>query len=214
MFYTFFHWFMKITGYPLQFVCFRTKVHYEDKRVQGRRIHGASMVISNHTSIFDYAVYIFVFYSRTLRVQVAEVLFRKKPLKWILKAIGAIYVNRFARGFGFVTKSLRILEKGGVVTVFPESRIPRPEEKRPLPFKPSAAYIALAANVPVVPVYTDGSYFTLKKRAHVIIGTPMHPQDYTDPSLSDRENVERFNTALRDKVIELEKLLNEQKQKS
>ena len=42
---------------------------YEDKKIQGRRIGGAAIVISNNSSIFDYAVFLFVFISRTLRYQ-------------------------------------------------------------------------------------------------------------------------------------------------
>lgn len=208
------HWFLKITGYPLYKIVFRTKIHYEDKSAQNRYIHGPALLISNHTSVFDYAIEIFTFYTRNIRMQMAEVLFRKKPLGWLLRALGGIYVNRNIHSFGFVRKSLDILEKGGVVGVFPESRIPKPRESRPLPFKPSAAYIALAANVPIVPIYTDGCYFKLKKRAHVIIGKPIMPADFNDPELEERENINRLNDAMRDRVIELEKLLNEQKQQA
>ena len=58
--------FTKITAWPVQFFCFRTKVHYEDRSVQGRHIKGPAIIISNHTSVFDYAVYIFVFITRSV----------------------------------------------------------------------------------------------------------------------------------------------------
>ena len=69
-------------------------------------------------------------------------------------------------------ESLKILEKGGVVCVFPESRLPRPGEKRPLPFASSVAYLALTSGAPVIPVYTNGSHFK-KERVRVMIGTPI-----------------------------------------
>ena len=68
--------------------------------------------------------------------------------------------------------------------------------------------------MPIVPIYTDGCYFKLKKRAHVIIGKPIMPADFNDPELEERENINRLNDAMRDRVIELEKLLNEQKQQA
>ena len=75
-----FNAFVKITGYIPQLICFRTKVYYEDRAAQSRRVKGGAIVVSNHTSVFDYAVYLFVFFGRTLRTVMAEVLFKKQPL--------------------------------------------------------------------------------------------------------------------------------------
>ena len=207
-----FNAFVKITAYPVQLFCFRTKVYYEDKSVQSRKIRGKAVIISNHTSIFDYAVYLFVFFSRTLRVQMAEVLFNKKPLGLFLRMLGGIYVNRDTYSFGFVSKSIDILNSSGVVGIFPESRLPLKGEPRPLEFKTSAAFIALSADAPVIPVFTNGSYFN-RKRARVIIGKPVILSDYTDPRLSEKENLQNATKALRDKIIELERLLNEKQSK-
>ena len=203
-----FNVFTKITAWPLQFLCFRTKVYYEDKSVQGRHIKGGAIIISNHTSIFDYAVYLFVFLTRTLRFQMAEVLFKKKGLSLLLRALGGVFVDRTGFDFGFVAKSQRIIEKGGVVGIFPESRLPLPDEERPLPFKTSAAYIALTTGAPIVPVVTNGSYFT-KKRARVLIGKPVYAEGLTKPGASEKENLQAVSDALREKIIELEKLLDE-----
>ncbi len=201
--------FVKITAYPVQKAVFRTKVYYEDKRVQRRHIKGKAIVISNHTSVWDYAIYLFVFFTRTFRCQMAEVLFEKQPLGLFLKMMGGIFVNRNAFDFGFVSKSQEILDKGGVVGIFPESRLPLKNEKRPLEFKPSAAYLALLSGAPVIPVFTNGKYFTWQ-RARVIIGTPIDAQALTDSKLSEKENLAAVTKALRDKIIDLERQLNEQ----
>jgi 1-acyl-sn-glycerol-3-phosphate acyltransferase len=209
----FFNGFVKVTGWPAQKLIFRTKIYYEDKQAQGRHIRGGAMVVSNHTSVFDYAAYLFVFFTRTLRVQMAEVLFQKQPLGLFLKCMGGLRVDRNAHDFGFVTRSQAILQKGGVVEIFPESRLPLKGEERPLPFQPGAAYLALLSGAPVIPVYTDGAYFS-RRRAHVIIGKPLYARDLTDGSLSEKENLARVSAALRDKIISLEKQLNEQATKS
>ena len=205
--------FVKITAYLVQLVIFRTKVYYEDKAAQSRRIKGGAIIISNHTSVWDYAEYLFVFFFRTLRAQMAEVLFEKKPLGLFLKMMGGIRVNRGANDFACVTKSENILEKGGVVLIFPESRLPLKGEERPLPFKPGAAYLALLSGAPVVPVFTNGKYFS-KKRARVIIGKPIYARDLIDDSLSEKENLARITDIMRDRIISLEKQLYEQTQKS
>lgn len=202
-----FNWFVKITGWPVQFVCFRTKVLYEDRRVQGRRIKGPAILISNHTSVFDYAVYLFVFFTRTLRFQMAEVLFEKPMLGWFLRCLGGIRVDRGTHDFGFMPKSEKILEHGGVVGIFPESRLPLPGEEHPLPFKVSAAYLALTSGAKIVPVVTNGSYFN-RKRARVLIGKPLYAADLLEEGADETENLRIVSERLRDRIRELEKMLN------
>lgn len=203
----FFNWLVKITGWPPYRVVFNTAVYYEDKKVQGRRIKGPAIVICNHTSVWDYAAMLFVFWTRTLRCQMAEVLFKKKPLARFLKCMGGIYVDRHELSSGFIGKSEDILKKGGVVEIFPESRLPLKGEQRPLPFKPSAAMIALKAEVPVIPVYTNGNYFT-SKRARVIIGKPINVHRFVSEERSEKENINYISEMLREKIIDLEKQLN------
>lgn len=200
--------FAKITGWPLQKLLFRTKILYEDKDVQGRRIRGPAILISNHTSVFDYAVMLFVFFGRTLRYQMAELLFEKKPLGTLLRLLGGIRVDRGGHNFTFLRVSEEILAAGGVVGVFPESRLPREGEDRPLPFKPSAAYLALASGAPVIPVFTNGRYFQ-RRRAAVVIGTPLYARELTEGSDTEKEAIERVTQKLRERVIALGTMLDE-----
>ncbi|MBR4661183.1 MAG: 1-acyl-sn-glycerol-3-phosphate acyltransferase, partial [Clostridia bacterium] len=126
--------------------------------------------------------------------------------------MGGIYVDRDGFDFGFVTKSEDVLRGGGVVGIFPESRIPKPGEERPLEFKTSAAYIALRSDAPVIPVVTNGSYFS-KKRARVMIGEPINVRDLSDPGLGEKEDLKNVSAKLRERIIELEKKLYEEGEK-
>lgn len=202
----FFNNFTKVTAWPVYMLLFRPRIRYENRAVQGRRIKGPAIIISNHTSVYDYAVMLFTFGSRTLRVQMADVLFRKPLLGWYLRRMGGIIVDRDNHDFGFLQKSADILGRGGVVGIYPESRLPKPGEERPLPFKPSAAYLALTTGVPVIPMYTDGSYFR-RRGARVVVGTPVNVFDVVDNSLTERENVERAAAYMRERVISLGKEL-------
>ncbi len=202
----FWNGFVKLTGWPLQFACFRTKVYYEDRSVQSRRIKGPAIIISNHTSVFDYAVMLFVFFTRTLRYQMAEVLFEKKLLGALLKGLGGIYLDRNGTDMNFMTESALVLHNGGVVGIFPEGRLPREGETPPIEFLPGAAYLALNSGIKVIPVWTNGSYFN-RKRARVVIGKPMDPNDYNDPSRTPNENYSDFAAAMRRRVIELKEFV-------
>lgn len=203
-------WFVKITAWLPQLVVFRTKIHYKNKSAQGRSIKGAAIVISNHTSVYDFAALMFTFYMRNLRCLMAEVLFNKNPLfGWFLKALGGIRIERDIYNFSFVSKSCDILSKGGVVEIFPEARLPLKGESRPLPFKPSAAYIALLSGAPVIPVYTTGSYFC-KARNHIMIGERIDTSEIIDPKLSERENIERLTEHFRNTIMELQNELEKE----
>jgi len=204
---TLFNWFTKITAWPFVKIIFRIRVLYEDKNIQGRKITGPAIVVSNHTAVWDYAAMLFVFFGRTLRVPMAEVLFQKKALGLFLKAMGGIRVNRADHDFRFMVPLEDVLQKGGVVMAFPESRIPNPGEERPLAFKPSMAYLALKTGIPVIPVYTNGDYFS-RSIAKVVIGKPMDMKQFCSDPENIRQSIEEANTKMREAVIALEKLAN------
>ena len=209
MFIFLFNWFVKITGWPIQWLCFHKKIYYEDKTAQSRRIKGKAILITNHLSVYDYPLAMFVFFTRTLRFQMSELVMKKPGLGLLLRMLGGIYVDRNAHDYGFITKSQKILEKGGLVGICPEGRLPKEGEEKPLPFQEGAAYLALTTDTVIIPMVTDGSYFNFKKRARVIIGTPIHPSDIADPALNEKENIQKLNRHMREKIINLGKELHD-----
>lgn len=209
MFRVFLCWFVKITGYIPQKLFFRTKVYYQDKRAQSRHIKGRAIIVSNHRSIWDFAMMMFLFPTRNLRCLVAEIMFQKNALfTFFLKAMGSIRVDRGSHDFSFIEKAVRILDKNQVLEVYPEARIPESYEERPVAFTPSAVYIALESGAPMIPVFTQGNYFN-KPKNHVIIGKPIYARDLYNDLLSERENIEIINNILREEIIELENELND-----
>lgn len=195
--------FIKLTAWPVAWIAFHTKCYFEDKRVQGRRIRGKAIVASNHRSIWDLAVMMFVFPFRTLRCVIAEVMFQKNFIfSWFLYAIGGIRVDRKSNDYAFINKCKRVLSRGGVVEIYPESRLPLPDEERPLEFKPSVIYLALESGAPIIPVYTNGNCFR-KARNKVMIGKPFYVLDHYDGELSEKENIANITQLLRQRIIEL-----------
>lgn len=208
MWHKFFNCFVKITAFPLYLIACRSKILYEDKRIQSRRIRGKAVIISNHKSVWDVGFMLFLFPLRTLRCVIAEIMYTKsKIFSFFLNSLGGIKVDRNAHDFSFVEKSCKILEKGGVVEIYPESRLPRPHEKDILEFKPSAAYIAMMSGAPIIPVYTNGSYFS-KTRTRAIIGKPIDVTAMYDSALSEQDNLKNITENLRDKVVELKNELD------
>lgn len=214
----FFIWFVKITGYIPNLLYLRKKVYYVNKKNQSRKIKGPAIIISNHTSIMDFPLYMFTFFSRTIRVLVAEITYEKnKLMRWFMKKMGGIKVDRNNYDFAFMGDTIKALEKGNPVLIFPEGRLPKKDEERLLPFKPSFVYIALESNVPIIPVYTNGNY-GFKKKAKVVIGEKIYVNDLMDETKTIEENIQcicdymrNYITNMRDEIDEKE---NKEKTKS
>ena len=206
------HWFFKITGFLPQLFAFRTKVYYEDKRVQKRRIKGKAIIMPNHHSVMDVATMMFVFYNRTLRCLTAELMYRKNIfMTLVLKLLGCIKVDRENHDFSFLNKAEKILNRGGVIEIYPEARLAEPGEAKPLEFKPSVVALALSSGAPIIPVYHNGAIFS-RERARVIIGKPIDVREWYDDTLSESENIDAICKRLRGKVIELGNELERQRE--
>ena len=199
----FFQWFVRITGFPLFLFAFRQKRFFEGGRMPAIGRRGSVIIAPNHTALLDFAAILFAFPGRVLRCAVAEVLYRKNIFMTLfLKLLGCVRVDRENHDFSFLARCRRILERRGCVLIFPEARLPRKGEARPLPFKPSAVHLALETGAPILPVYTEGHYFG-GGRNRVAVGEPFSPREMYDEGLSYKENVERINDYLRGKIIEL-----------
>ena len=207
------NWFVKITGWIPQLLLFKIKVYYEDKSVQNKRVKGKAIIISNHNCLMDFAVLMFVFYRRTLRCAVAEIMYRKNFLMtFLLKFLGSVKVERESHDFSFLTKLKKLLDRGGVVEMYPEARLPKKGEKTPLEFKPSYVYLALESGAPIIPVYTEPTHFK-RSRECVIIGKAIDVRELYDANLTEKENIDNINVYVRSKIIELAKELERQKEK-
>lgn len=205
-----FNWFVKITGWIPQLLIFRIKVHYEDKAVQDQRIKGKAIVICNHNYLMDFGVLLYVFWRRTLRCAVAEIMYKKNfMMSLLLKLLGCVRVERQTHDFSFMGRLKKVLDRGGVVEIYPESRLPKPDEERPLEFKPSYVYLALESDAPIIPVYSNAKIFD-KDYTRVIIGKPIKVGELYDTSLTEKENIEKINAYVRSKVIELREQLEKQ----
>ena len=203
-------WFVKITGYIPHLFYFKKKVYYVNKQKSSRKIKGSAIIISNHKSVFDFALYMFVFPFRDIYTLIGEVMFEKgKLFGWFLRKLGGIKVERQNYDFDFINKALEKLEKGKVLEIYPESRLPLKHEKNILPFKPSFVYLALESDAPIIPVYTNGEYNT-KKRTKVLIGEKIYLRELYDDSKSEKENIDYLCNYVRDYIERLEGIVNEE----
>lgn len=189
----------KVTGFLPGWLLFNPRVSLAEGAK--RRLPKNCILVSNHTSLLDFALYLLVFPGRTIRFPMAEVLFQKgKFLSGLLYALGGIRVDRDGKDFGFVSSCLELLDQGGTLGVFPQGRLPL--NGKPFPFTVSTAFIATHTDAPIVPVYTDGNY-GIFKRAGVVIGKPLYVSQYMQEGLSQDQQLKALTDMLEKTVYGL-----------
>ena len=207
--YFLFTWFVKITGWIPYILFLRPKISYENKKLQSRRIKGHGIIVSNHTAILDFAVTMYTFPARTLRCAVAELMYRKNVfMTLLLRLLGTVRVDRTSHDFSFLSDCERILDRGGVIEIYPESRLPNPGEPRPLSFKPSAVYLALKSGAPIIPICNNGKFFA-KDRMRIHVGAPINVRELYRDELSEKENLAYITAYVRGKIVEFQKQLEQ-----
>lgn len=191
--------FVKITGYLPALLFLKPKVYYAEKAL--KKLPKPCILMSNHTSLIDFVLYLILFPFRNIRFLMAEVLFNKSKLfSWFLFKIGGIFVDRDAFDFSFVGETIKVLENKETVGIFPQGRLPM--KGISYSFKPSVVYIALRCNYPIIPVYTNGVY-SLFKRARVVIGEPIYLKEICKTENPSKEELEELTQFLEDKTYKL-----------
>ena len=126
-------------------------------RVQGRENipqKGAFLLACNHVSYLDPMV-MGIVTGRRLSYMAKDDLFKRPVLGYILKSLGTFPVKRNTADKRAIRESLDRLKKGLPLLLFPEgTRHGAQGEKK---IEAGVGFLALKANVPVVPVFIQGS---------------------------------------------------------
>jgi 1-acyl-sn-glycerol-3-phosphate acyltransferase len=168
---------------------------------------GPAILISNHTCGIDHML-LQAASHRLLGFMVAREYYEAKSIHWICKLIGCIPVNRDGRDFAAMRAAIRALKEGRVLPIFPEGHIVPESGRRLDEMQPGTAYLAIRAQVPVIPAYICGtpetneifSSLVTPSRARVIFGAPIDLSDVESDRAGDKEAQaevsERFKKAL------------------
>lgn len=161
------------------------------------RIRGGAVVVANHTAFSDpFVVGVAVWYRR-LFFLAAEAVMGGKLRNWLLTGVGAIKIDRNITDIEAIRKSVDVLKKGHLLSVFPQGHITQGENVEAA--KPGAILIALQAGVPIIPMYICPRKHWYDRR-QVIIGEALEPKDYLEKKFPSTADIERISQALTEKM--------------
>jgi 1-acyl-sn-glycerol-3-phosphate acyltransferase len=151
---------------------------------------GGVLVVSNHQSHLD-PLLIGVGCPRMLNFVARDTLFHVRWFGSLLKALGAIPIDREGTGINGIKASLKCLKHGGMVLIFPEGT--RSKDGKIAAFKPGFAVLAIRTHAAILPMAVEGAFHAWPRwrpfpglgTIHVHYGEPLMPADYC--GLTDRE---------------------------
>jgi 1-acyl-sn-glycerol-3-phosphate acyltransferase len=197
-------WFYRIVRLPLTGI----PVLLYRVRVTGREnvpTSGGFVVTPSHRSMMD-----ILFTARVTRRRVRFMgkasLFKVPVLGAFFSALGGFPVARDGTDRKAVRDSVRMLEAGDVLCVYPEGT--RQHGPKIQPLQPGAAYLALRAGVPIVPVGIAGAEEILRAhkyriprfgRVTIVIGPPLVPETRAS-GVVPRDKVDALTATLADSL--------------
>jgi len=182
-------------------------------RVQGRQQvpDGAFVLAPVHRSNIDTPLVAGIT-TRRLRYMGKDSMWRHRAPGWLFSALGAFPVRRGTADRVAMRRCLEVLAEGEPLVVFPEGG----RRSGPVvgPISEGAAYLAIRAGVPIVPVgiggseraMTKGSWVLRPVRCAVVVGSPLHPEAGPDHGRASRRAVRELSDRLH---AELQRLFDE-----
>lgn len=171
--------FYRIVRFLIEVFCriyFRLRVYGTDNIPKT----GAFILAPIHRSNVDSPI-LSVVTKRRLRFMGKDSLWKIKPIGLILSALGGFPVTRGSADLEALKRCLAVLKLGEPVVLFPEGT--RQSGPKIHPLFDGAAYLAIKADVPIVPVgfggtegvMPKGSKKILPRRCSVVVGPPIYP---------------------------------------
>jgi 1-acyl-sn-glycerol-3-phosphate acyltransferase len=146
---------------------------------------------------------------RRLRYMGKDAMWKRRWFGWLLSALGGFPVTRGTADREALKRCIAVLEGGEPLVLFPEGE----RKAGPIvqPLFDGAAYVALKAGVPIVPVGIGGSERVMPKKArfvyprkvHVIVGEPIQPTVQSESGRVPRSAIHDASSELHATLQEL-----------
>ena len=151
------------------FVWYRPKITYVGKTVKSPRLKTPSVIIANHTSMWDPLMMLAIFfYDRSIVVAKDQI--EDPHLSWALTRVKCVIpCDRFNLDTEWALIAKREIENGRSVIIFPEGKCRYDGLLNE--FKTGFAFLARSTGAPVLSVGLDGTY-KFGHRTQVVVDEP------------------------------------------
>jgi 1-acyl-sn-glycerol-3-phosphate acyltransferase len=116
---------------------------------------GAFIAVGNHIGRLDAGLVFYLLGRQDVTMLVAEKYRDYALARWFVRALDAVWVNRFNADFAAMRETLERLRRGGVVIMAPEGT--RSPTGSLIEGRAGAAYLAARTGLPVLPVGISGT---------------------------------------------------------
>ena len=159
--------------WPVRLI-FRSRVR-GSWRHEPKRKDGPYIVCANHQSVVDPVLICAAMHRQQPHFMAKAELFRVPVMGRLVRWLGAYPVARDKNDVGAVKKTIRLLESGRSVGMFPQGTRCAGRDLRECPVKAGAAMIAAHTGAQILPVYLGMKDHTWKffRRVRVIVGEPI-----------------------------------------
>jgi len=162
-------------------------------------MQGGCLITANHIGILDGPLIFSIIQRDDATGFVAEKYQRNALIRWLVDAVGGIWLDRFRADFRAMKEAHRFLENGGLLGIAPEGTRSRTHQmNRP---KSGVAFLAAKVDAPVIPMAITGTEDAVGKilrlgrpRISVTIGEPffLPPLDRKDRDAALKRNTDEI----------------------
>ena len=191
-------------------VCFSPKFYGRENVPESPYV-----VVANHISLLDPPLAGIACKKNDLDFMAKKELFDKPILGTWTRNVNCIRVDRDSNSIQSLKEVIARLKKGRSVGIFPEGT--RSEDGDFKEAKRGVGFMIFKGQVPVIPVYIEGSNNALPKKGrmkfgakiNVIVGKPIQYKDFELPEGSTKDKYEFITNMVMDKIKELKEKLPE-----
>lgn len=142
---------------------------------------GPLLVCANHISALDPVLICAVLRKHQPRVMAKKELFDVPVLGWLVRQLGAYPIDRKGANADVILKTIKMLEDGYCVGMFPQGTRRAGTDPSGTPVKSGAGLIASRSKASVLPIHIKCKDYRIKafRRVKLIIGDPIPYEEYT-----------------------------------
>ena len=169
-------------------------------------LEGGAILAVNHISFWDPLFLAVSAPDRHLTFMARSSLFTKPLVGWCLKKVQAVPLERSANDFSALRTTITLLKDGKMIGIYPQGTRCPDRAPHETDFENGAAYLAMTAGVPVIPIGVATKNYRVRwfRKVVSVVGEPLRFE-----RSRDRADIEANTALLKESICVLCDTANE-----